>query len=77
MSTNEKPDPFRLLIDSHSSASRRFTVVQDGRSGEIRTTLGDETYAGRDGVNDAFHRLFSGAEPRNRQPDDDEPEGAA
>lgn len=63
---------FRMLIDTHQAGARRFTVVQDGRSGRITTTMPDgEVYVGRDGVNDAFHRLFSGAEPRNRQRADD------
>lgn len=68
-----KSDPFRLLIDAHQSARQRFTVAQDGRSREITTTTGDgEVYVGRDGINDAFHRLLSGAEPRNRRRDDDD-----
>lgn len=65
-------------LRSNRGEARRFTVVQDGRSGDISTRMPDgEVYAGPDSVNDAIFRFATGAEPRNRRPDDDETGGVA
>lgn len=80
MSADKTPDSNAIndYLRSNRGEARRFTVVQDGRSGHISTRMPDgEIFTGPDSVNDAIFRFATGAEPRNLRPDDDETGGAA
>lgn len=66
MPTERQPDPLRVLAE-HQPGTQRFTVHQDGRSGDMTVTTQDgETFIGADAPNDVIFRFTTGAEPRSR-----------